>query len=125
MSDAGDDNRPDGDERGPGIWVAGLILIGVGFVFLFQNLGYAIPGNWWSLFVLVPAFFAFASAWRSYQRNGSKIDGATAGSLLTGIVLVALTGVFMFDLDVDWNVVWPLILIVVGAIAVGRAYLRR
>lgn len=126
MSDKGDNDGPDdSDEHGPGIWIAGLILIGVGLLFLFQNLGYAVPGNWWSLFILIPAVFSFASALRSYRKNGDKIDGVTAGSLLTGIVLVAVTGVFMFDLDVDWNVIWPLLLVVVGAIALGRAYLRR
>ncbi len=48
----------DADQGGPGIWIAAAILIGVGVVFLLQNPGYAIPGNWWALFLLIPAAFA-------------------------------------------------------------------
>ena len=61
-------DRPDtSDQGGPGIWIAAAILIGVGVVFLLQNMGYAIPGNWWALFLLIPAGFALAGAWKSYR----------------------------------------------------------
>ncbi|WP_421723888.1 LiaF transmembrane domain-containing protein [Bauldia sp.] len=122
---SGDNEREPNDERGPGIWIAGLVLVGVGVVFLLQNMGYAVPANWWSLFILIPAFFAFAGAWRSYRRNDQQIDASTAGSLLTGIVLVALTVLFMTGFQFDWDIVWPMLLIVLGAIFLGRAYLKR
>lgn len=111
------------DPRGPGAWVAALILIGVGIVFLLQNMGYAIPGNWWALFILIPAVFALIGAWKAYAANG--FGAGVIGPLISGIVLVALTLMFLFDLDVDWNVIWPAVLIVIGVLALGRAYSRR
>jgi hypothetical protein len=113
------------DEGGPGIWIAAAILIGVGVVFLFQNMGYAIPGNWWALFLLIPAVFALASAWSSYRRNGGRFGPGMAGSLITAAVMIALTLVFLLDLDVDWNVIWPAVLIVIGLGVLVRAYWRK
>ncbi len=113
------------DEGGPGIWIAAAILIGVGVVFLFQNMGYAIPGNWWALFLLVPAVFALAGAWKSYRKNGGRFGPGMAGSLITALVLVALTLVFLFDLDVNWHVIWPAVLIVIGLGVLVRAVWRK
>lgn len=117
--------QPDtSDQGGPGIWIAAAILIGVGVVFLLQNMGYAIPGNWWALFLLIPAGFALAGAWKSFERNGRRFGPGIAGSLITALVLIALTLVFLFDLDVNWDVIWPIALIVVGLGVLARAYWR-
>ncbi|KAB2870175.1 MAG: hypothetical protein F9K43_10235 [Bauldia sp.] len=125
MSDRQEPQRSDTDsQRGPGAWIAALILIGVGIVFLFQNLGYAIPGNWWALFILIPAAFALAGAWKAYADNGNRLGPGVAGSAITGVVLIALTAMFLFDLDVNWNVVWPVVLIAIGLGALARAYRR-
>jgi drug/metabolite transporter (DMT)-like permease len=124
MSDPQQDRSDVSDQGGPGIWIAAAILIGVGVVFLFQNMGYAIPGNWWALFLLIPAVFSLASAWKSYERNGRRFGPGMAGSLITALVLIALTLVFLFDLDVNWNVIWPAALIVIGLGVLARAYWR-
>jgi hypothetical protein len=117
--------RPDTSEQGgPGIFIAAAILIGVGVVFLLQNMGYAIPGNWWALFLLIPAVFALAGAWKSYQQNGGRFGPGMAGSLITAVVLIAVTLVFLFDLDVNWDVIWPAALIVIGLGVLARAYWR-
>jgi hypothetical protein len=112
------------DQRGPGVWIAAVILVGVGVIFLLQNLGYAIPGNWWALFILIPAVFALWNAWRSYEKNGRRFGPGMAGSLITAVVLAALTIVFLFDLDVNWDVIWPALLIVIGLGVLARAYWR-
>jgi hypothetical protein len=112
------------DQGGPGIWIAAAILIGVGVMFLLQNMGYAIPGNWWALFLLIPAAFALGSAWKGYRQNGGRFGPGMAGSLITALVLVALTLVFLLDLDVNWNVIWPAALIVIGLGVLARAYWR-
>jgi phosphatidylglycerophosphate synthase len=91
-------------------------------VFLLQNMGYAIPGNWWALFLLIPAVFALASAWKSYRQNGGRFGPGMAGSLITALVLIALTLVFLLDLDVNWDVIWPAALIVIGLGLLARAY---
>ena len=123
MSDSRD--RDDGDGRGPGAWIAAAILIAVGVVFLFQNMGYELPGNWWALFLLIPAIGAFATAWRSYERNGRRYTSAMNGSLIAGVVLLAIAAVFLFDLDVNWGLIWPVILIMLGVAALARAYTRQ
>ena len=120
-----DQSGANGDARGPGALIGAEILIAVGVVFLLQNLGYSIPGNWWALFILIPAAFAFAGAWRAYVANGRKFGPGVTGSLITGLVLIALTLVFLFDFDVNWDIVWPVVLIVIGARLLIRAYGRR
>lgn len=123
MSDDGTPRRDrDDEQRGPGALIAAAILIGVGVVFLFQNMGYDLPGNWWALFLLIPAIGSLASAWRTYDRNGRQYGSGVAGPLIAGIVLLALTAVFLFDLDVNWNLVWPVILIALGLGALARVY---
>ena len=124
MSNREQDRQDASDQSGPGIWIAAAILIGVGVVFLLQNMGYAIPGNWWALFLLIPAGFSLAGAWKSYQRNGNRFGPGMAGSLITALVLIALTLVFLFDLDVNWNVIWPALLIIIGLGVLARAYWR-
>ena len=105
------------DGNGPGIWISGAVLLAVGVLFLLQNLGVAIPTNWWALALLVPAGFAFVSA----RRLKAAKEGIYFGSAVTCGVLVALTLLFLFDLDAAWVVVWPLILIAVAIIIFVQA----
>lgn len=119
-------NQPEmSDQGGPGIFIAAAILIAVGVVFLLQNMGYAIPGNWWALFLLIPAVFALAGAWKSYDQNGRRFGPGMAGSLITALVLIALTLVFLFDIHVNWGAIWPALLIVIGVGVLARAYWRK
>src|SRR5580704_15125333 len=96
--------------RPGGSWLVGIILIGLGAIFLAQNFGYPLPNNWWALFLLLPAFASFATAWSMYQRNGSQLTPPVTSALLTGVFLVLLSGVFL--LGIDLGKFWPLILIV-------------
>jgi drug/metabolite transporter (DMT)-like permease len=127
MSEAGrqDMNAGAAEQRGPGVWIGALILIGVGIVFLLQNLGYNIPSNWWALFLLIPAVFAFAGGWQSYVRNGRRLGPGMVGPAITGLVLIALTLLFLFDLDADWNLLWPAALIFIGVGVLAGLYRRR
>ena len=56
-------------------WIGGAILILLGVVFLLQNMGIPFLANWWALFILIPAFWAFVAAWDSYQDNGRLTRG--------------------------------------------------
>ena len=111
MTDPGthDPARRNG-EPGPGLWIGGAVLIGVGILFLLQNLGYSIPGNWWALFLLIPAVAAFRNAIRLKQEK----EGIYFGQIIVGGVLVALMLLFLFDIDEPWHVAWPLLVIVAG-----------
>jgi peptidoglycan/LPS O-acetylase OafA/YrhL len=98
-----------------GSWVIGLILIGLGAIFLAQNFGYPVPRNWWALFILLPAFACFGGAWSMYQRNGRRITPPVTSALVTGLFLTALSAILL--LGIDLGKFWPVILIVLGVAA--------
>lgn len=109
-----EDQRDDSGRRGPGAWIAGVLLVGVGILFMLQNLGYAIPGNLWSLLLLVPALFSLAGLLRKYRDNGGRFGPGMGGPLITAAILIGLTVVFLLDIDVDWGLFLPVLLIAVG-----------
>jgi hypothetical protein len=92
-------------------WIGGAILILLGIVFLLQNLGIPFLINWWALFILIPAFWAYVAAWEIYQDHGLLTRGV-AGSLTAGILLTVLSLVFLLNLAI--GLFWPALLIVGG-----------
>ena len=104
-----------------GGWIAGAVLVLLGIIFLLQNLGAVIPGNWWALFILIPAFGAFAGAWSAFQNNNSRLNAAARGSLIGGLVLTLIALIFLFNLN--WGVLGPVILIILGLGALLSALL--
>jgi drug/metabolite transporter (DMT)-like permease len=119
------DQRDDTGRRGPGAWIAAVILIGVGALFFLQNRGYSVPGNLWSLLLLVPAAFALAGIVRKLRENGGRVGPGMAGSLITAIILVGLTVVFLLDIDVEWGLFLPVLLVVVGFSVLMQSLARR
>lgn len=92
-----------------GAWIPGLVLIGLGVVFLIQNyLGREIH-NWWALFILIPVFFTLERGYASLQAGKSA---EAIGQLMGGLVLVALIVIFLFDLP--FGQLWPIFLIIGG-----------
>jgi len=89
-------------------------------VFLLQNLNIAFLANWWALFILIPAFGAFAAAWESYRNNGRLTRGG-AGSLVVGMLLTILALAFLLNLNV--GLFWPLLLIAGGLVLLVVALL--
>jgi hypothetical protein len=102
----------------PYAWIWGAILVLLGVTFLLQNMGFPFLLNWWALFILIPAFWSFVAAWNIYQDNGRLTSGA-AGSLTIGVLLTILA--FIFLLNVNVGLFWPVLLIVGGLILVGTA----
>jgi hypothetical protein len=93
-------------------WIAGGVLILLGVVFIVRNIAGLSLGNWWALFILIPAIGSLMTAFRMYERNGRHFTSASRGPLIGGLVLLAVTAIFLFNLE--WGKVWPLILILVG-----------
>ena len=83
-------------------WVGGVILILLGVILLLQNFTQFHLNNWWALFILLPAFGSFATAWNRRVR----------GALISGGVLLLVTAAFLFNLN--WGLVLPILLIVWG-----------
>ena len=82
--------------------MAAAVLILIGVVFLVKNLGWAGEdwsfNHWWALFILIPAIGSFGNAWNSYNAAGRRIDAATGRSLAFGVLFVAVTVLFLFDI---------------------------
>lgn len=103
-----------------------IAVIAVGVIFLMSNLGVNIPfldsSNWWAWLILLAAFGPLSHAYDTYRTRG-KIDAEAAYSLLVAgaIALVAV----MFLLGLDWQVWWPLFVILGGLFALVRQPYRR
>ena len=105
MSDA----KPPEPASRYGTWIPGIVLIGIGLIFLAQNyLGQEIR-NWWALFILIPVFFTLERGYASL-RGGRNAEAL--GQLMGGLVLVALVVIFLFDLE--FGQLWPIFLIIGG-----------
>jgi hypothetical protein len=91
----------------------GLILVVVGSLFLLQQMGNFSFHNWWALFILIPAFGAFSTAWYAYRRNYQLNEGVRAG---LGGGLITLTIALMFLFNLDWSLWWPLTIIMPGVV---------
>jgi hypothetical protein len=107
---------------GGGAWVGGTILIVLGVLLLLNNLGFYLPRHWWALFLLIPAFGSFASAWSMYRSAGSA-TAPVRGAFVGGCILVLLTGLFLIDFE--WGKYWPVILILLGVAVLGGSVWRR
>lgn len=94
-------------------WIPGLILIGLGLVFLLNNFfDIDFFDNWWALFILIPAVANLNNAWRQYREAGRWNDAAI-GSLTGGILIGFVALIFLFELS--WSMFWPILLIILGA----------
>lgn len=105
-------------------WIAGVVLLVVGLIFLLRNLGYNIVPlqNWWALFILIPAIGSFATAYRVYQHNGGRVSEAARGPFIGGLILTMVAAVFLLGLS--WSVIWPVFLIIIGVGALLSALVK-
>ena len=94
-------------------WIAGVILILVGVVFLLQNLAGFYLNNWWALFILIPAFGSFSRGWQAVQDANGKVTSHARGAFIGGLALTAVAAILLFNLD--WAIFGPFLLIIVGA----------
>ena len=92
-------------------WVAGVILIAIGLVFLATNLGGFTLNNWWALFILIPAAFTFGNAFSDYKENG-RLTKKGRGDLTGGLIMSLIGCTFLFSWD--WGKIWPMFLIIGG-----------
>ena len=92
-------------------WIWGIVLIGLGGIFLLQNLTPFRLINWWAIFILIPAAGSFASAWRRYKDDGRLSNGAR-GALFGGLIFSVVAAIFLFNLDL--GKLWPVFIIAAG-----------
>jgi hypothetical protein len=93
-----------------------IVLIGLGVVFLLAQPGLvSLSGNWWAIFIALPAVVLLYNAYTAYQQAGEMTAAVrrsiSAGVTVGTVAVIALTG--------QWGTLWPLFLIVPGVIAPG------
>ncbi len=98
-------------------WSFGLVMIGLGCLFLLKNYGYPMPENWWAFFLLIPAIPSLTRALLLARRGEGK---EALRPLARAFIFSFLAAGFL--LDWDWAQIWPVFLIVggVGIIATAR-----
>jgi hypothetical protein len=116
-----DDGAP--THRTAPAWVIGGVLILVGIIFIVKNVSGFVLHNWWALFILIPALGSLVTAFQMWERHDRRFSAASRGPLLGGLVLLAVSAVFLFN--IDWGKVWPLFLILIGLGVMTSVFDRR
>jgi uncharacterized membrane protein YhaH (DUF805 family) len=98
------------------------VLVALGGILLVQRLVGLQLTNWWALFLLIPAFGAFDSAWKRSRERGTVFSGSVTSSFVTGLSLLAVTVIFLLGLD--WGTIWPIFIILAGVGALLGAIFR-
>ena len=103
-------------------WVLGGVLIAIGVYLLLTNVAGLRTGNWWALFILIPAIAAWTEAWRQYQTSG-QLTEAVIGPAIGGVVLLFVFAMLFFGFN--WGLFWPVLLILAGTGALIGVFARR
>lgn len=103
-------------------WVLGGVLIAIGVFLLLSNVVGLSSGNWWALFILIPAIGSLANAWRLYQTTG-HVNEAVIGPLVGGVILLFVFAMLFFGFN--WGLFWPVLLILAGVGALIGVFARR
>lgn len=101
----------DSDDNNASHWTGGLILIGIGVIFLLANTTGFVIRNWWPIFILVPGVMNLANAMRNYQRDG-RFSERVRQPFTWGLVLTVVACTFFFSWS--WGAIWPVFLIIFG-----------
>jgi hypothetical protein len=98
--------------RGGREWILGIILILLAGMMLLRNANITTLHNWWALFILLPALGALSDAWAHARQAGGRFNRRARGALVLGLVLLAVTAVFLLDLK--WTLIGPGLLALAG-----------
>ncbi|MCC6906071.1 MAG: hypothetical protein IT326_09535 [Anaerolineae bacterium] len=100
---------------GPGIWV-GIGLVLAGAYFLLQNFGiFPLPWmgeNWWFIFPAAIGVIALIQAAMLWQKSEGLVSRPIRNRLVLGVGMLLVAAFALFD--VDWDMFWPVVLIVIG-----------
>ena len=93
--------------------IGAVALIVVGLLFLLsENKILILTGNWWALFIAIPAVLLLYNAYSAYNRD-QQITAYVRKNLSGGVILSLVTIMAATD---RWGSLWPLFLIVVGVL---------
>lgn len=104
-------DRPRGRRRSSGSFWFPIALITMGVIFLLQQIGDFTFENWWALFILIPAFSAFGTAFALWRRSGHFSLGVWS-TFFGGLFPLTVALIFLFNLP--WEDYWPVFIILAG-----------
>lgn len=92
---------------------AGAFLVLLGVVFLLRDTAFGILGQWsWTIFLAIPIFWLWISAYRAYLLAGRRVTRDVRNRLLWSAF--PLLSVVWWRLGLDYQLLGPIILIVIG-----------
>ena len=103
-------------------WIVGGVLILLGILFLIGNYSTSFQlQNWWAIFILIPALSNLGTAWNAYRAEG-YLSHRGRNALTWGLVTLAVAIIFLLNLD--WGIVWPVFLIIIGLSSLASIFSR-
>lgn len=107
-------------QRRGGSAMGGVLLIGLAVLLLLQNQGTLSFGRWWALLIMIPAIGAFVNAVHEFRSTGNQVTRRASISLISGLILTAITAAILFNLD--WGWFGPALLLLAGIGLMGRSF---
>lgn len=98
------------------LWI-GLAFIAGGTIVLLNQMDIvSIELNWWALFILFPAFGALTGAYNRYRFTNDLFELGVMIPALVGLFMLLLSASLLLGDAINMNlqVYWPIILIVLG-----------
>jgi uncharacterized membrane protein HdeD (DUF308 family) len=106
------DNNMPKKPTDPWTLLIGLAIIAIGVIFLVQNFTAINLGNWWPLFLLIPAIAIAVQAYQIYQSNGKSVTAPVIGMATAASLILA--NALIFFLNFDYGKLWPIFIVIVG-----------
>ena len=104
--------------RGPSsnLWIGLAFIAGGAIVLLNQSGLLSFELNWWALFILFPVFGSFSGAYNRYRAINNLFDMSVMMPALIGLFMLVLAFNLLigYGWNFNWNLYWPLILIIIG-----------
>ena len=90
-----------------------LVLIGLGVFFLLDQMNIlTLSGNWWAIFIAIPAVVMLYNAYTAYNRDG-RLTAEVRKNVSGGVIVATVAFIAVTD---QWGRLWPLFLIVPGVL---------
>jgi hypothetical protein len=105
-----------------GGWIGGAILLALGIILLWQNVTGIDLGNWWALFILIPAVGALGRAWQRTQEASGRLTAEARTALFFGVIMVLVAGALLFG--ANWTMFGPALLVLVGIVLLVASLYR-
>ena len=110
------ETNKDNKNQSPNLWL-GLIFVFGGIALILNQLN-LLPFelNWWALFIMMPAAGMLNGAYNRFRSHGNAFSMDVAFTALIGFFLVALSISLLVGAawNINWSLLWPAIIILIG-----------